>query len=280
MNKIYQISRNSVSNVRSHYQSHIKSRNNHLAKLFGNLSHDQIFETLYNKYLNQNENRLLTNMHDQVKFASRKISCLIAKHLKSYKHGQFIKECIVIAAKILLPEDQDKISRFKSLALSRNSVTRQINQHAKFLEDKLKNDIANYDKVTLIFDESNDNVNCAQVPIFIRCVDNDMNVHDRFLNLNQINKNCTGENFKDQLIKVQEKFEFDFNKVVSICTDSARSLVGKNIGAITLLKNHLSKNDNFTRNIQHFKCIIHQVNLCCKNIDFDHVVEKVTSTIN
>ena len=63
------------------------------------------------------------------------ISELIVKKLKSHVEGEFVKECIVAAAKLLAPEE---VAVFEKVSLSRRTVSSRIQEMGDNIEKTLK----------------------------------------------------------------------------------------------------------------------------------------------
>ena len=273
------LSNNHLGCIMKHYKTHNKVNNNDITKLFGDKSNEEIFELLYQEYNEGDSFEISSSEKEVLKETNELLSAMIAKHKKYYQDGNFIKKLMVLGAKKLFPNNPGIYKKFEKLSLNLNTVKKNINKIANNLENNLLENIKTFDKISITFDEITDNVNYAQVPFFIRGVTNNFTVQEHFLDLVQIELNCTGESYKELLINLKNKYNLNFEKVVSISTDSARSLVGQYNGAVSLFKKYLI-DLNCEREVKHFSCIIHQVNLCCEQIEIDNVVEKISETIN
>lgn len=93
------------------------------------------------------------------------ISEKIAKYSKSFGEGEFVKECLLAAVETLCPQEIDK---FKQVSLSRNTVTRRIEEIGEDIEKKLKTVAESFSYYSLALDESTDLSDTAQLSIFIR----------------------------------------------------------------------------------------------------------------
>ena len=60
----------------------------------------------------------------------------------------------------------------------------------------------------------------------------------------------------------------------------APAMVGSRAGVSSLIKKELASNNVDIHDFTAFHCIILQQNLCAKSVKFDHVMQKVVSTIN
>ncbi|XP_064081865.1 general transcription factor II-I repeat domain-containing protein 2A-like [Macrobrachium nipponense] len=81
----------------------------------------------------------------------------------------------------------------------------------------------------------------------------------------------------DIVDQLKEKIiELDLDKLVGISTDGAPAMIGKQNGLLQLLIKHLGERKY---ELKQFHCIIHQQILCGKELDFDHVMKVVVSTV-
>ena len=69
------------------------------------------------------------------------------------------------------------------------------------------------------------------------------------------------------------------SKLVGLTTDGALSMIGKENGAVALLKKHL-RELKFKQNILTVYCVIHQEALCAKTLNMTHVMELVVKCVN
>ncbi|KAI0979346.1 hypothetical protein GJ496_001686 [Pomphorhynchus laevis] len=68
--------------------------------------------------------------------------------------------------------------------------------------------------------------------------------------------------------------DIDLRKLVSVCTDGAPSMVGKEFGAVTLL-------EKMNNSLLRYHCIIHQEeSLCGKTLNMQHVMSHVIKCVN
>ncbi|CAK6982894.1 zinc finger BED domain-containing protein 5-like isoform X1, partial [Scomber scombrus] len=118
--------------------------------------------------------------------ASYRVSHVLAKHKKSFKDGEVVKEAFIEAADALFGEFKNKteiVTAIKDMQLSRNTVTRRCEGMAEDVESQLKKDIDACDCFSLQFDESTDVVDVAQLCVFIRMVFEDMRAKEELLTI-------------------------------------------------------------------------------------------------
>ena len=124
-------------------------------------------------------------------------------------------------------------------------------------------------------DESTDLSDTAQVIVFIRGVTNNFEVIKKFLDMASMASTSTGQNICEEVIKLIKKFEIDSSKLVGITTNGAPSMVGKNNKFVKRFLDVIQSKDVL---VSH--CIIHQENLCSKELDFSEVMKNVVSRVN
>ena len=124
-------------------------------------------------------------------------------------------------------------------------------------------------------DENTDLSDTAQVIVFIRGVTNNFEVIKKFLDMASMASTSTGQNICEEVIKLMKKFEIDSSKLVGITTNGAPSMVGKNNEFVKRFLDVIQSKDVL---VSH--CIIHQENLCSKELDFSEVMKNVVSRVN
>lgn len=87
---------------------------------------------------------------------------------------------------------------------------------------------------------------------------------------------CTGLDIYKEFDSAFKEMDIDLQKIVSVTTDGAPNMVGKNIGFIQKLK------QNIKHSLIEFHCIIHQQVLCAKQglKIFSNVMSVVIKVIN
>ena len=76
-----------------------------------------------------------------------------------------------------------------------------------------------------------------------------------------------------------KEFKLDLSKLVSVTTDGAPAMMGKNKGFATLLEKHL-KAHGYENDLIKLHCIIHQEALCAKNLEINEVMGIVVKATN
>ena len=89
----------------------------------------------------------------------------------------------------------------------------------------------------------------------------------------------TGTDILKALLQCTSNMSLDLSKLVSITTDGALAMIGRNKGAFALLQKHLEdlgRNDKITK----VSCLIHQKTLCTKTTNLKNVMDTVVTTVN
>ncbi|XP_072400185.1 protein FAM200C-like [Diabrotica undecimpunctata] len=139
--------------------------------------------------------------------ASYEISRMIAKRSRPFNDGDFVKECIEIAAKKMCPEASKKFEKIQLNSL----------------------------------DESTDISSTAQLLIFIRGVTQDFEVLEEVLGMCSLKGQTKGVDILNVLLDECSKTDLDLSKLSGVATDGAPSMIGVNSGLVTLLKKHLQE---------------------------------------
>jgi hypothetical protein len=165
-------------NIKRHYDA------NHGKIYFDNFVgklREEKFEELKKNIFQQT--KLFDNIRreniDSVK-CSYVISEKIARASKPFTDGEFIKECIVSAVKVIYPENKQV---FMNISLSGNTIA----QRTEEIDNNVKQQLHEKNKRSLSFSiavgESTDITNTAQLAIFIRGVFDNFEVTEELLDL-------------------------------------------------------------------------------------------------
>ncbi|XP_055371840.1 general transcription factor II-I repeat domain-containing protein 2-like [Condylostylus longicornis] len=177
--------------------------------------------------------------------ASIKISNIIAKKMKPFADGDYIKECLVAAVEEIYPE---KAQLFTQISLSHQTVARRINDISTEICATLCLFSKNFVYFSLALNEATDIKDTAQLAIFIRGVDRQMNVTEELLKLGSLKDTTTGRDIKEAVINCMQVHQIDLKNLIGIATDGAPAMVRKNVGAVNLILGHketLQKTNSF-----------------------------------
>ncbi|CAG9815991.1 unnamed protein product [Phaedon cochleariae] len=203
---------------------------------------------------------------------------IIARHSKPFQEGEFLKEAWLACAPSLFDDFDNKekiIQRIKDTPLSRNTMKERILKLARNVTDQQKVDINSAPFISLCLDESTDVTKSARLAVFARyCIGNV--IKEEFIAITSLLTTTKGKDICMALKNSLTEKEIDLNKIVSVTTDGAPSMVGNKNGFISLFQTDVG------HSILEFHCIIHQQALCAKSglTYFDNVMAVVTKIVN
>lgn len=206
--------------------------------------------------------------------ASLKVSAILAKSMVPYSHGEIIKDCIKAATQTMFPGNRDIDSAIEGLSLSRKTVTSRVQNISEHFFSKLIIDIRKSNGFSLALDESTDNMDIAQLSVFVRFFLNGCGFTEQLLTVLPLEDKTTGEKIYNSITSFLRKHEIPMEKIISVSTDGAPAMSG----AVNGLAGRLKRDND---NILFFHCIIHQAVLCCKlPDDINSVMIRIMQLIN
>ena len=123
-------------------------------------------------------------------------------------------------------------------------------------------------------DESTDATDTAQLAIFGRIVDQELNVKEELFGLIAMEGQTRGVDILNALKKCAEKINFQWDKLTSVCTDGVPAITGCNVGFYAQLEQFLG------RTLLKYHCIIHQELLYGKSLQMKDVMSVVVKCVN
>ena len=206
--------------------------------------------------------------------ASYEVAMLIAKHGKPFTEGTFIKDCVMKMVENICPE---KKQEFSNVCLARNTVARRVEDISSDIKRQLGDRGEAFDYFSLACDESTDVSDTAQLLIFLRGVDNNMNITEELLDLQSMKGQTRGSDLFASVCEAVDDMKLQWSKVSGIITDGAPAMAGERSGLSTLICNKVSEEGG---NAIKLHCIIHQQALCAKHLKSEHVMKPVVKAIN
>ena len=210
--------------------------------------------------------------------ASYIVSKEIAKHIKPFSEGQFIKQAWFECAPVLFENFKEKekiIQRIKEIPLSRNTVKSRILDMADNVSHQQNKDLSSCNFLSICLDESTDITGSARLAIFGRYLVDDT-IREELISLASLETITRGIDICNAVVKQLTERKLDLSKIVSVLTDGAGSMTGKTNGFINLFTHHVG------HSILSFYCIIHQQVLCAKTgfKSLQSIMDVVTKLIN
>uniref|UniRef100_A0A2S2PYG0 EPM2A-interacting protein 1 n=1 Tax=Sipha flava TaxID=143950 RepID=A0A2S2PYG0_9HEMI len=163
-------------NVNRHYET----KHNDYLKLSSEVKQSKLREFMSQLKSQQKMFSLALQQPSNVVKASYSVSFLIAKKIKKFSDGEFVKECLEAVAKDILP---DKNKLFSNINLSRQTVCRRINDISNEIIVKLRDRIQDFKYFSIAFVENTDISDTAQLIIFVREVNGSFQITEKMLKL-------------------------------------------------------------------------------------------------
>ena len=270
---LQRISVNKEYNVRRHYETlHLKQ----YAELSSKLRQEKV-NHLKASFLKQRNvfTRICTASEDSVK-ASFVVSEMIAKASRPFTEGQFVKECMIKVCEIMCPE---KKKLFEGISLSPNTVASRITESATNVQQQLIAHAKDFVAFSIALDESTDVKDTAYCAVFIRGVDENLNIIEELLDLLPMKGTTTGRDLFEEVEACIDKCGLAWDKLVSVATDGAPAMCSEKVGVVGLIvekRNRLSLTGPFAA----IHCILHQEALCGKSLQMKDVMDVVVKTVN
>ncbi len=252
-----------------HKQLSQKSEEEQKAYIFREISKRNIQSEGLTKFLSTGSNLVA---------ASFEISKVIAQHGKPLSDGEYIKKAWLESSNFLFENISEKnkiIQSIKDLPLSRNTVKDRIIKLENNTSEQLSKDLMSCKYFSICLDESTDITSSARLAIFARfCMDD--KICEELINIVTLPERTTGADICEAVINELYNRQVKVSKVVSVTTDGAPSMIGKEAGFVNRFKIHVG------HPLIGFHCIIHQEALCAKSglKELEDVMETVTKVVN
>jgi hypothetical protein len=191
----------------------------------------------------------------------------IARSKLPYSHGEFVKKNISDVIAILAPENSKLKQAIEQIPISRHTTERRNSEMSSTIVSSLQSDLKSCVAFSLPLDEHTDIQDIPQIAIFVRYVTNDGNVKEEFLDLISLKETTKGIDIKIALNKALLNAQLPLHKLVSIATDGAPPMVGKNTGLVGQLR----QDPNYPECL-FIHCIINLEHLISKRFKFNNII--------
>ncbi|XP_061820754.2 SCAN domain-containing protein 3-like [Nerophis lumbriciformis] len=189
---------------------------------------------------------------------SLRVAWVLGKHKKPFSDAEIIKECLteVMGAMFEGKEKEEMTAKINQIPLSDATATRRTEILAGDLSKLLCDGIKNAECISLAVDESTDTTDNAQLLVFVRYYDEEKGEFiEDVLSLANLSGQTRGEDIYKTISEMLNEKGIDLKKVVSIATDGAPAMLGREKGLVPRLRDHHP-------GLISYHCIIHQSVLC------------------
>ncbi|CAL9707870.1 unnamed protein product [Knipowitschia caucasica] len=189
---------------------------------------------------------------------SLKVSWILGQHKKPFSDGTVVKECLNAVAEILFEGKQkdEMCEKIKQIPMSASTAMRKSEILADDVLAQLDAAIQSAPCISLAIDESTDVTDKAQLLVYVRFLHKDKKeLCEDLLGVTPLETHTRGEDIYAAIKEMLTKRGIDMKQVVSVTTDGAPAMVGKERGAVSRMKEDNS-------DLIAYHCLIHQTALC------------------
>ncbi|MBN3302946.1 GT2D2 protein, partial [Amia calva] len=183
---------------------------------------------------------------------------LKSEHKKPFSDSEIVKECMneITIALFEGTQKDDIIQKINQISLSDSTAVKRTEVLAEDLLDQMKSAIKKAKCISLALDESTDNTDNAQLLVFVRFFDEEKGEFcEDVLGLTALHGHTRGDDIYEALIQMLRDREIDLKHVISIATDGAPCMTGRERVLVARLRAHHP-------DLIAYHCIIHQMVLC------------------
>lgn len=226
----------------------------------------------------QKSTKLLVRcMNEQEKSteAALRVCWTLNKHQKPFSDSEIVKKCMLEVVTALFEEKKDVVAAIQSIPLSARSNTRRTEILAADSKNTLLELLQKAPCYAIALDESCDIVDDEQMSIFVRFLDIECQVfREELLTILSLKGNTRGEDLFKVIDEFITKSNISYEKMVSLSTDGAPAMIGKEKGVVKRIRD---KNSGLIS----YQCIIHQAALCGKlSTTLKGVMDSLVKLIN
>nr|XP_033332759.1 general transcription factor II-I repeat domain-containing protein 2-like [Megalopta genalis] len=207
---------------------------------------------------------------------SYRIALEIARNVRPFSDGEFIKTCLLASAEQLCP---DEVHKFEGINLSRQTIQQCIHEMASNASQQLNVIAKKFVVFSLAFDKLIDTSGASQLAVFIRGIDDTFALTEELLDIFFVKDDAKGEDILSCIEEAIKYNNLDWCKLVAVATNGTPSIVDINTEFIDCLQLKL-RNLAVPQKVVTIHSIIHIQHLCAKCIQFDNVVSVVVKTTN
>jgi hypothetical protein len=190
--------------------------------------------------------------------ASLRVTWLIAKKKKPFTDAELVKDCVLAVVESVCDE-KDKpglTAAVKEIPLSDTTAGRRVDILGEKSFDILRASIQKSTKFSIALDESTDKADVAQLAVYVRYLNENI-FAEELLCLLPLVGHTGAQDVYTVLTEFLERHDIDRQRIVSLATDGAPSMIGRVNGLAKRLTDDIP-------NLVTFHCIIHQSVLCAR----------------
>ncbi|CAH1113539.1 unnamed protein product [Psylliodes chrysocephalus] len=170
----------------------------------------------------KNNSSCLVKYHKNVnRWFKQVLQELIAKHSKPFTEGDFIKECLIKAAKIMCP---GSAKAFEVISFSQNTVAERASGLAANIRNQIKTKSSCFEAFSIACHESTDIGGVAQLAVFLCVCDKYFNIFEELLELVPMHGTTTGQDVFDYVYEHLQKYNLPLSKLISVATNGVPSI--------------------------------------------------------
>ncbi|CAL9703956.1 unnamed protein product [Knipowitschia caucasica] len=189
---------------------------------------------------------------------SLRIAWILGQHKKSFSDAMVVKECMSAVTETLLDgkQKEELCQKIQQIPLSASSATHKTQIVTRDVLAQLDEAIKKAECIGLAVDESTDRTDNAQLVVFVRFFNKEeKKMFEDLLGVATLESNTRGEDIYKAIKKMLTERGIDVRQVVSITTDGAPAMLGRERGAVARMREDHP-------GLISYHCIIHQSVLC------------------
>ena len=263
-------------NVKRHYDA--KHKKCFDVSYIGKDNRMKEFKKRFEAYLGETKRvSVFTETSSHVNEASYRICYSLAQHQVPFSHAEMFKKAFMSSAEVLFASfpNKDKIvQQIGKLPLSSDTCARRCDDLSGDIFVQLMAKLRACPAFSLALDESTDHSDTAQLMVSVRYFDD--GVSEDFLCLIPLKGTTTARDVCTAVVNFGEENDLPWGNLISVCTDGAPSMLGRQAGFVALLRQAIGK-----PNLISHHCIIHKQALCVKTgCGLQDTMKTVVDTVN
>lgn len=169
--------------------------------------------------------------------AALRVCWMLNKHQKPFSDSEIVKECMLEVATALFEEKKDVVAAIQSILLSARSNTRRTEILAADIKSTLLKLLQKAPCYAIALDESCDIVDDEQISISVRFFDIESQMfREELLAILPLKGNTRGEDLFKAIDEFITKSNISYDKMVSLSTDGAPAMIGKEKGVLKKIR--------------------------------------------